>query len=263
MTLPRIVVLTDIPSPYQVELFDALAQSLQGGLGVIYVRGGDKIRQWMRPNIGHEHCFLSDGGLPLATRWVRQAELAVFNGYRGESVQHLVALRHRTGGPWAFWGERPGARARGRLGRIARAVSQRKIRSAGVPIWGIGAWAVEGYKEEIGADRLYLNVPYFSNLDRFLADRSDESPAQPIRFLFSGSLTERKGVDLLAKAFSQLAAKDIDATLTFLGSGPLEPDLRKITSSVATKVEFLGFRQWHELPRHLFPLPHSLRAIAL
>jgi glycosyltransferase involved in cell wall biosynthesis len=70
----------------------------------------------------------------------------------------------------------------------------------------------------------------------------------PVRFLFSGSLIERKGADLLAQAFTQLVTSGLDAKLTFLGSGALEPRLRKVTSPVASKVAFLGFRQWHELP---------------
>ena len=249
MILPRIVVLTYIPSPYQVELFDALAHALNGQLGVIYVHRRIRERQWIDANLSHEHCFLNEKGLPLAKRWVRHAELAVFSGYLGRSVQGLLGLRHQTRRPWAFWGERPGAKARGSVGRIVRAVFQRKIRAAGVPIWGIGAWAVEGYKQEIGENRLYLNVPYFSNLDRFLAiDRSLKSLTQPVRFLFSGSLIERKGVDILAEAFTRLVTRGVEATLTFVGSGPLEAKLRKLTSSVAAQVEFLGFRQWDELP---------------
>ena len=40
----------------------------------------------------------------------------------------------------------------------------------------------------------------------------------------------------------------MEATLTFLGSGPLEAKLRQLTSTVVSQVEFLGFRQWDELP---------------
>jgi glycosyltransferase involved in cell wall biosynthesis len=246
---PRIAVVTDMPSPYQVEFFDALYGALKGRLSVTYVRWIAPGRQWTNPSPHHEHCFLSDGEMTRARAWIQNADLAIVSGYRGSAVRDLIALRQRTRRPWAFWGERPGARISGWIGRWLRAVGQRRIRSAGVPIWGIGAWAVEGYKREIGEDRLYLNVPYFSNLDRFLAiDRSNLSVPQSVRFLFSGSLTERKGADLLAQAFTRLVIRGLDAKLTFLGSGALEPTLRKATSPVASNVAFLGFRQWHELP---------------
>jgi glycosyltransferase involved in cell wall biosynthesis len=244
-----ITVLTHIPSPYQVELFDALDSGLKGRLRVVYLKRTSRGRQWLNAHISHVHCYLNEGGLRKAQEWVQHAELVVFNGYRGRSTQRLIELRRRTGGAWAFWGERPGANTSGWIGRSFRAFGQRRIRSAGVPLWGIGAWAVEEYKKEIGGDRLYLNVPYFSNLDRFLAiNRSNEPVAQPVRFLYSGSLIERKGVDLLAQAFTRLVSAGVDARLTFLGSGPLEHALRKATSSIASKIEFLGFRQWQELP---------------
>ena len=75
-------------------------------------------------------------------------------------------------------------------------------------IWGIGGWAEQKYREEFGDSRSYANLPYFSNLDRFRSDgpqRSEDRP--PRRFLYSGALTVRKGVDLLARAFRSVAAQ--------------------------------------------------------
>ena len=41
------------------------------------------------------------------------------------------------------------------------------VARAPVPIWGIGSRAVEAYQREFGSDRLFCNVPYFSDLRRF------------------------------------------------------------------------------------------------
>ena len=42
------------------------------------------------------------------------------------------------------------------------------LRESRAPIWGIGQWAVEQYRAEFGEERTYLNVPYFSDLQRFV-----------------------------------------------------------------------------------------------
>src|SRR5207245_2669937 len=68
------------------------------------------------------------------------------------------------------------------------------------------------------------------------------------RFLFSGSLIPRKGVDLLAKAFSALASTRSHLRLDLVGAGELEPALRSILKDVQAQVRFHGFRQWSDLP---------------
>ena len=67
----------------------------------------------------------------------------------------------------------------------------------------MGVWAVEGYRREMGGDaRLYVNLPYCSNLQSFFAiDRSGPGDPGEVKILFSGEISRRKGVDLLAQAF--------------------------------------------------------------
>jgi glycosyltransferase involved in cell wall biosynthesis len=244
-----LAVLTDIPSPYQVELFDALSRELGGRFKAIYMYDSMIGRDWLLPRVNHSHLYLSRTTLSTARVWIAQTGIAVFGAYKGNHVPELLKLRNKLKRPWAFWGERPGFTYPGILGRLARIVGQRHIRTAGVPVWGIGDWAVEGYKHEIGGDRLFMNVPYFSDLKRFLAlERGDSLAPAHTRFLFSGLLIERKGVDLLAQAFLELISGGADAELTCLGAGPLEASLREVTSPVANRVHFVGFRQWQELP---------------
>jgi glycosyltransferase involved in cell wall biosynthesis len=175
-------------------------------------------------------------------------DLVVFSGYRPARVGRLIKLRDRTGKPWAFWGERPGFRFSGRLGRLYRAWALRRIRSSRVPIWGIGEWAIDGYRAELGAAHPFYNVPYFSNLSPYFAiERSAAAPANLCRFLFSGSLVPRKGVDLLVSAFARLLSDGIEAELHLVGGGPLESALKEQSASFPDRVHMHGFKQWNEL----------------
>ena len=93
---------------------------------------------------------------------------------------------------------------------------------------------------------MYLNLPYYSNLTRFEASR----PAftnDPVTFLYSGSLSHRKGVDLLARAFLRLAAAHPHVRLKLMGEGRMEPRLRRELAS-CDRVEWVGFKDWDELP---------------
>jgi glycosyltransferase involved in cell wall biosynthesis len=117
------------------------------------------------------------------------------------------------------------------------------------PIWGIGRFAVDRYRTEFGPRRAYCNLPYFSDLERFrsVAGRPECARAERV-FLFSGSLIHRKGVDLLGRAFVRLARELSNVRLKLVGDGELRGALEQMLQPVRDRVEFLGFKDWPELP---------------
>ncbi len=241
----RLAVLTKIPSPYQVELFDAISARHPVELTVVYLRAADSDRSWAPRPLAHRALFL-DRELPAAEAALDGAELAVFGWYRDRVPLRLLKARAARRRPWCFWGERPGSRHRGPLGTAYRRVALWPLwRDRRVPIWGIGQWAVEGYAKEFGADRPLLDVPYASDLAPYL--RIPRPPGARARtILFSGSLIPRKGIEELAGAFASLARRRKDARLLVLGSGPLEAPLRERFAG-DDAVELLGFRDWDGL----------------
>jgi len=115
-----------------------------------------------------------------------------------------------------------------------------------VPIWGIGKFAVDEYRREFGARRPYFNLPYFSDLKRFANSAHRERVERT--FLFSGALIHRKGVDLLAAAFVELAREFANVRLKVIGDGELREELEQTLRPVRERVEFVGFRDWDQLP---------------
>ena len=243
----RVVVVTDIPAPCHVQLFDAVAKLASWNLRVIYVRRSAPERQWEAMPISHEHCFLSEAAASEVSSWIADCDLAVFNGYRPAKVGRLIAFRHQTGRAWAFWGERPGFHFDGWLGYLYRAWALRQLRYSRAPVWGMGNWAIDGYRSELGKGRCFFNVPYYSNLDPFFAIERCFDRENPCRFLFSGSFIRRKGVDLVVSAFGRLVSEGHDVELQLLGAGPLENALKARLASFSSRVRMHGFKQWHEL----------------
>ena len=244
----KVLVLTDCPSPYQVELFNEIEAQGECALEVAYLRSRDPNRGWKSSEIRHDAIDLngSGEGMARARDTARAADVVVFNYYRHANAERLINERAAVGGPWCFWGERPGFHQPAWAGRVLRRWKLAKVHASAAPIWGIGKFAVDGYRREFGAQRAYFNLPYFSDLDRF------NVPAREVNrertFLFSGSLIARKGVDLLAAAFAQLAHEFPNVRLRMLGAGELRQSLEQTLRTVSERVEFVGFRDWKQLP---------------
>jgi glycosyltransferase involved in cell wall biosynthesis len=242
----KILVLTDCPSPYQVELFNEIESQGRCSLEVAYLRAHDPARQWKSTAIRHASMELSNGGMSRALESALRADLVVFNYYLHANAERLIDERARAGGPWCFWGERPGFHQPQWIGRVVRKWKLAKLHSSSVPIWGIGEFGVDGYKKEFGSRRDYFNLPYFSDLKRFEAIDREEKRERV--FLFSGSLIVRKGVDLLASAFVRLVREVPNVRLRIVGDGELRQSMKQKLAAVSERVEFAGFRDWHELP---------------
>jgi glycosyltransferase involved in cell wall biosynthesis len=244
----KILVLTDLPSPYQVELFNEIEAQGECLLEVAYLRNQDPNRQWKFSSIEHRSIKLDESRSELsrARESARVADLVVFNYYRHGNAERLIEERAALQRPWCFWGERPGFHQPAWAGRLMRKWKLARLHATPVPIWGIGKFAVDGYREEFGFHRPYFNLPYFSDLQRF--HNSETNSPNECVFLFSGSLIRRKGVDLLANAFVRLASEVPYVRLRIVGEGPLYQSLVKTLRPVSERVEFVGFRDWHELP---------------
>jgi glycosyltransferase involved in cell wall biosynthesis len=241
----RVVVLTHSPSPYQIELFNAVNAEPDLELTAIYLWESDPARSWAI--LPRKHNFVSLNGDPSkiaeAKTIVERSDICVFNFYTDPSASRLIEARAQTGQPWVFWGERPGYKNRV-LGPLLRRWKLRPLHKSRATIWGIGRCAVEAYKDEFGTGRHYADVPYFSDLRRFAL--SNGKPNDKCVFLFSGALSKRKGADLLARAFVDLARERTDVELRVVGTGEYLPQLRETLSSY--RVQFLGFNDWEELP---------------
>jgi glycosyltransferase involved in cell wall biosynthesis len=241
----KVLVLTDCPSPYQVELFNEIESQGDCALEVAYLRGRDPTRQWKTSEIRHAAIDLSVA-IARACESARTADLVVFNYYRHANAEQLIGERSGLRTPWCFWGERPGFHQPAWAGRLLRKWKLSKLHASPVPIWGIGRFAVDEYRREFGVRRPYFNLPYFSDLKRFA--NSDHRERAERTFLFSGSLIRRKGVDLLAAAFVEIAREFAHVRLRVIGDGELGELLQQTLRPVRERVEFVGFRDWDQLP---------------
>ena len=105
---PTVAILTQIPSPYQVELFDALTADGRLRPSVVYVDRSDPTRRWDSPVPRHEHVALNDGPTArnLAEQRAMTADFVVFNWYDDPLVRTLLRRRAASERPCCFWAQR-------------------------------------------------------------------------------------------------------------------------------------------------------------
>ena len=275
----KVWLLTNTPSPYQLELFKALHQSGRVELDVRFMRLAHRGEKTVAPE--------RDPGFPCRelpavgpASWrdefrfhpsaVREAfagdhDFYVLSGHYTSLTFLLCALGLRLRRKkWAMWLERPWPEeyrpawaptvsARSSFARTARRHILRTLLRAAPSVFCIGTAAIDAYRV-LGADSNRLKLlPYFCDDERFR--NADPAGIQAVRdrfglagkkvFLFSGQLIERKGADVLIDAFNRVAANRSDLALLVLGDGPMRPTLE---GKAKAGVHFTGHVSQNELP---------------
>jgi glycosyltransferase involved in cell wall biosynthesis len=246
---PRIVVFTNIPSPYQIDLFNRVQASGDVHILVVYELRSDKTRLWKSRDLLHPHDFLRECSTRKLFHIVEQADLVIFSGYRNHHLRALMSVREATGRPWVFWGERMGFQVPNSIGALYRKWILRTLHQSSAGMWGIGSWAIKQFAAEFGRNRSYTDVPYSSDLSEYLAIEHKVESGRPRRFLFSGSLIRRKGFDLLLQSMEQLLREGRDVELSVVGVGPLGSQAFRLKKKYGERVDIVGFLQPQDLPR--------------
>jgi glycosyltransferase involved in cell wall biosynthesis len=290
----KVWLLTNTPSPYQVEFFSAIQHGGRCDLDVRFMRQIHRGQLWqagpdpafrfkvlcgMGPSLWSDAFRIHPGAFKECL--LGKYDLFVLSGQYTSLTfvvcAFLLGLRRR---PWVMWLEQPwpedyrpswtrSISARSGLARSLRARALSSLLRRTHRVFCIGTAAVDAYRQRgVHPDKLVC-IPYCCNTDRY--NSADDATVRAIRtrfnlsskivFLFSGQLIERKGVDVLLLAFGELAKSRRDIALIILGDGPLRRSLESFVSQDSRElVHFAGHVEQAELPpyfhaAHVFVLP--------
>ena len=248
----NVLLVTSIPSPYQVEFFNAISLKNEINLMVLYLNKRSESRLWSDRDLRHKHSFYKNLSNQEIHKLISWADLFILGNYQNIVSKKVISYSYNFKVPCVLWGERPGFNYPNIIGRLYRKFKFRYFRGSNFKIWGIGNFAVLGYKFEFGSKIEIINLPYYSDLIRFNSKSYDLQKINTNErvILYSGSLIKRKGVDLLAKAYLTCALKYSYLKLIIIGCGPLEGEMRETLSPVSSQVEFHGFVEWDSLPEY-------------
>jgi glycosyltransferase involved in cell wall biosynthesis len=246
MSPMKVAFVSVFPSPYQRDLFHALAQRPEVDLRVFYLEAAAPDSPWPeKPLASYESIlpgfWLSLGSARCHVNWppsLRDFDLVVMNTLMSLTGQWLMrtALRARR---WFFWGERLGGG-----GKLHRRLSAPLHRASGIA--AIGAFAEKDYQTRFPEPRSF-RIPYYCDLSAFFAMPRRARKDGQVVFLFCGQMIARKGVDLLLTAFQRLGSA---ARLLLVGREAELPALiAPLPATVRERITYAGFQAPEDLPK--------------
>ncbi|MBM9594018.1 glycosyltransferase family 4 protein [Roseitranquillus sediminis] len=254
-----ILFFTVMPSPYQRQLFAAMAAAGMD-VAVRYYTGGAHDREWELPELHPFEKVMAGRTLAQlgpSAHWNPDVmaeieevlpDLVVVSDYSAPTAQVVMRRLARQGRPFVFWGEVPGFSKRGLLGSLVRRQLQAPLAKA-AGIAAIGSGAARAYRD-LFPGKPVSNIPYFCDLAPYREARARTTAArESIDILFSGQMIERKGVDVLISAFGEVASRHPRLRLKLLGGGPEQARFAAmVPEALRERVHFLGHREPADLP---------------
>ena len=243
----KVAFVSVVPSPYQRDLFRALAARREVELSVFYLEAAAPDSPWPEKALAPYERILPGTWLPLGSarchvNWpppkLRGYDVVVMNTLMSLTAQWLMRTSLR-GRPWIFWGERLS-----HGGALHAALAAPLHRAAGLA--AIGSRAGQDYRERFPEPRHFC-IPYHCDLAAFFAAPRRVREDGCVVFFFCGQMIARKGVDLLLAAFARLGKS---ARLLLVGrEAELPALLAQLPAAARERVVYAGFQPPEELPR--------------
>lgn len=249
----RVAFLSVVPSPYQRDIFAALARREDVDLQVYYLEAAAPDSPWPEKALPEYSKILPGFWFPIGAarchvNWrlpsFRDCDVVVLNTLMSVTAQWLMRIGLR-GKPWVFWGERLAERPGG-PGALHNGLTAPLRGAAGIV--GIGSLAERQYAARFPGPRHFC-IPYHCELGPFLAARrATRDPAETV-FFFCGQMIERKGLDHLLEAFAALAGRYAGIRLLLAGREAELPGLLAgMPEAVRARIEYAGFQAPEALP---------------
>lgn len=244
----KVAIVSVLPSPYQRDLFAALAARPEIDLSVFYMERAAPDSPWpQKPLASYERYMPGfwfglgkarihmNLGLPKPADY----DVTIINTLTVSLTGQWLMRTRLRGRKWMFFGEKLGPRSR----KQDLLTAPLKHASG---IAAIGTWAQRDYSARFPGVPVF-NIPYHCDLQPFLAAEKTERQPGTVTFLFCGQMIARKGLDHLLAAFAQLPES---ARLLLVGrEAELPQMLTALPASVRSRVNYAGFQSPDALPQ--------------
>lgn len=267
-----VVILTNIPTPYRIPLFNRVAVELaaqQQRLHVLFAMPTYHRRQWENvlaeaqfdytvmnlPAVpfSHEHVAAIPRGLSKKLKALHANCLVVggFNLMAMLGARH--AMRHRF--PYLIWSGETQREASRRRGRLLRTWLRRPLMQHAAGFIAYGSQARE-YLLALGAAQKKIKIAincvdtdFFQHSVSVYRRQPQTSNEGQTRLLFVGHLQRRKGLEFLLHALAKCPAQNV--SLDVVGDGPELESCQQLAAKLhLSHVTFHGFKQKDDLPKH-------------
>jgi glycosyltransferase involved in cell wall biosynthesis len=247
----RVVLLTEIPAPYRIPLFNSLAERVELEVVFLAERNPERPYGLHEDELRFDRRILPHRDLTLGHRWLvlnrgvvgalRRADAIVVGGWNQPAFWLALAWARATRTPAIGWVEST-------LGdrRSDRADRAKRLLAGACSAFIVPGAAAREYVRAFAPDARIEVAPNAVDNALFASRVGDrealraELGLEGCCFLYVGRLAPEKGVNVLLRAF-----EGIDGELALAGAGPEEGRLRALAPP---RTRFLGHLDRDELP---------------
>ncbi len=244
----KVLVITNIASPYRVDFFRYLQKSYPAyGFHILYATAGQEGREWTAQSALPDSYFLRSRSITVGKKgWERTIhfpvnpsetirsiapDVVVASEYNPTALAALSWCR-RNKVPFVHWTDGTLVNERN-LNPVQKWARRRIVGNADSFI--ASSSAAKRKLEAYGAKKEIFISFLTVDIDKYLAEKR-ESDATTL--LTVGGLIERKGVDLLIEAMTKMRHR---CRLLVVGGGPEEQKLKELARKHNVSAAFLGF----------------------
>ncbi len=251
----RVAFISVVPSPYQRDLFGALATRPGIALEVFYLEAAAPDSPWPEKALESYESIIPGSWFSLGhARFHYNRPLPDLGGFdivvlnipvNALTTQWLIRFGLR-GKRWIFWGERLRPRNSG-VAAWLHGLMIKPLRDA-TAIVGVGTLAMEDYRGRFPGTR-HFSIAYHCDLEGFLKKNAHDHEGTETVFLCCGQMIARKGLDILLEAFARLVAVNAGVRLLLVGrEAELPGMLQPLPVAVREKISYEGFQPPEMLP---------------
>ena len=253
----KVAFVSVVPSPYQRDLFSALAQRPELDVRIFYLERAAPDSPWPHNELAQYEEVIPGSWFPLwRARWhfnwplpnLLQFDLAVLNIPANAITTQWLMRRNCYGTPWIFWGERLRLQSNPWKRRVQKTLTAPFGNATAIV--GVGSAAEEDYRRRF-PNTSHFNIPYYCDLSGFLTQPRRQPVPGEMTLLFCGQMNERKGVNLLFKAFDRLVAENLNVRLLLVGrEAELPQFIQDLSVKARDRVCYAGFQPPERLPEY-------------
>jgi glycosyltransferase involved in cell wall biosynthesis len=250
----KVCILTNIPSPYRVLLFDELAKNDEFELCLIYYRHNESNRKWALPKLMHRAIFLNESTLSkinfhqdiLSVLLREKPDVIIAAGF---TISIIIAFLFAKAKRKKFivftdsW-----LHSVNNLKKHNRFIRKHIIPKADASICvgqkgkeflnSYGAKTDSIFKSPLAIDNEYYHK-YYIPIEKKKFD-----------FIFSGQFINRKMPFFVIDILKRFKKRNGQLKFLLIGSGPLENDIITELTRAEIEFEYPGFIQQKELPKY-------------
>lgn len=244
----KVLVITNIASPYRVDFFRYLQKSYPAyGFHILYATAGQEGREWTAQSALPDSFFLRSKSITVGKKgWERTIHFPVnpTETIRSISPDVVVASEYnptalaalswckRNKVPFVHWTDGTLVNERN-LNPVQKWARRRIVGNADA---FIASSSAAKHKLEVYGAKKNIFVSFLTvDICKYLTEKRESGEAT---LLTVGGLIDRKGVDLLIEAMTKMRHR---CRLLVVGSGPEERKLNELAHQKKVNAAFLGF----------------------